>query len=437
MNQQGSATPYLIVQPDGKVGIGVANPSEALDVSGNMQFSGALMPGGNAGTAGFVLMSQGAGNSPVWVDTALLGDKWGGQVAQTQGPLVGDGTSANPIGLQSGANAGDVLIWNGSQWTIKPSPFDSVCNSAMANYVMKWTGSELCNSIIYDNGSQIGIGTNTPDPSAILELNSPNAGFLPPRVTLASFTDVTTISSPAIGLLVYHTGIPGMPAGFYYWDGGRWKKLESEEIVVYEDIITPVELNSGAYFVELPSAVDSNDNFIRFENGSSGFLFWYQLIPPGILPDSVNYIIEVSLLKRALADDLGGNDNDLSLYLSDSILGFGFILPDYTPSGCCQGYGLLRLSLNPLGSSLISGSLGLSSGPGVDYGTMVIEMNDTSTYLALVSDRLSSDLRYRASVRSRDILHPSNGLYLVAVRGDLRENYEIRFIRVRVVLKQY
>ncbi len=162
VNQQGSATPYLIVQPNGNVGISVASPSEALDVSGNVQFSGALMPGGNAGSAGFVLMSQGAGNAPVWVDTALLGDKWGGQVAQTQGPLIGDGTSANPIGLQSGTNAGDVLIWNGSQWAIKPSPFDSVCGTATANYVMKWTGSELCNSIIYDNGTRVGIGTNNP-----------------------------------------------------------------------------------------------------------------------------------------------------------------------------------------------------------------------------------------------------------------------------------
>ncbi len=169
VNQQGSATPYIIIQPDGKVGIGVATPSEVLDVSGNIQFSGALMPGGNAGSAGFVLMSQGAGNSPVWVDTALLGDKWGGQVAQTQGPLVGDGTSTNPIGLQSGTNAGDVLIWNGSQWTIKPSPFDSVCNSATKNFVQKWTGSSLCNTSIYDSAGFVGI--NTTNPQATLEIN--------------------------------------------------------------------------------------------------------------------------------------------------------------------------------------------------------------------------------------------------------------------------
>ncbi len=114
VNQQGSATPYLIVQPDGKVGIGVATPSEALDVSGNVQFSGALMPGGSAGSAGQVLVSQGPGSAPTW---------------QT----VGSG----------GGIAG-------------------ICTSPSANYLQKWTGSELCNSIIYDDGQFVGIGVSTP-----------------------------------------------------------------------------------------------------------------------------------------------------------------------------------------------------------------------------------------------------------------------------------
>ncbi|NPA33505.1 MAG: hypothetical protein GXO48_01045, partial [Chlorobi bacterium] len=91
-----------------------------------------------------------------------VGDNWGSQVAVTQSPIVGDGTTTNPIGLQGGTNAGDILIWDGSQWQIKASPFDSVCGTAMANYVQKWTGSELCNSVIYDDGTRVGIGTNSP-----------------------------------------------------------------------------------------------------------------------------------------------------------------------------------------------------------------------------------------------------------------------------------
>jgi hypothetical protein len=48
------------------VGIGVASPGQRLDVDGNVQFSGALMPGGISGNTGEVLISQGANTPPVW-----------------------------------------------------------------------------------------------------------------------------------------------------------------------------------------------------------------------------------------------------------------------------------------------------------------------------------------------------------------------------------
>ena len=160
---QGSAVPHLVILPSGNVGIGVANPAEALDVSGNIQFSGALMPGGNAGTAGQVLVSQGPGVPPQWQNTSSLpGDNWGSQVAQTSAPIVGDGTSGSPITLQLGTSAGEVLIYDGTSWTIRQAPWDSVCNTAVANMVQKWTGTNLCNSQIYDDGANIGIGTASP-----------------------------------------------------------------------------------------------------------------------------------------------------------------------------------------------------------------------------------------------------------------------------------
>jgi uncharacterized protein (TIGR02145 family) len=50
--------------------------------------------------------------------------------------------------------------------------------------------------------AQVGIGTQTPDASAILELESTEKGFLPPRMTTA---ERDLISSPAEGLLIYNT----------------------------------------------------------------------------------------------------------------------------------------------------------------------------------------------------------------------------------------
>ena len=74
--------------------------------------------------------------------------------------------------------------------------------------------------------SQTGIGTPTPDASAKLDVYSTNKGFLPPRVTLISSTDNTTIPSPATGLLIYNTGNnAGLVAGYYYWNGTSWATI--------------------------------------------------------------------------------------------------------------------------------------------------------------------------------------------------------------------
>ena len=74
--------------------------------------------------------------------------------------------------------------------------------------------------------AQTGIGTTTPDASAKLEVNATNKGFLPPRVTLTSGTDNTTIANPATGLLVYNTGNnAGLAAGYYFWNGGTWATI--------------------------------------------------------------------------------------------------------------------------------------------------------------------------------------------------------------------
>ena len=53
------------LKQDGKLGLGVV-PLEVLHVAGNIRFSGALMPNGDAGTTAYLLVSAGAGAPPVW-----------------------------------------------------------------------------------------------------------------------------------------------------------------------------------------------------------------------------------------------------------------------------------------------------------------------------------------------------------------------------------
>jgi hypothetical protein len=54
------------------VGIGQTLPSQKLDVIGNVQFTGALMPASVAGNAGEILISAGAGIAPIWTNASSI-----------------------------------------------------------------------------------------------------------------------------------------------------------------------------------------------------------------------------------------------------------------------------------------------------------------------------------------------------------------------------
>lgn len=78
------------------------------------------------------------------------------------------------------------------------------------------------------HAQNIGINANggAPHASAILDVRSPNKGFLLPRISLTTDTDITTVSNPLLSLLVYNTNT-GLPdgEGFYFWNGTKWSKL--------------------------------------------------------------------------------------------------------------------------------------------------------------------------------------------------------------------
>jgi hypothetical protein len=70
--------------------------------------------------------------------------------------------------------------------------------------------------------AQIGIGTTSPNPSSLLELQSSSKGLLIPRVSL--------LSTSATSLLVYNTSsINDIVPGFYYWDS-VWKSFKTTSI---------------------------------------------------------------------------------------------------------------------------------------------------------------------------------------------------------------
>ncbi|MDX1461968.1 MAG: hypothetical protein R3359_02840 [Marinirhabdus sp.] len=79
--------------------------------------------------------------------------------------------------------------------------------------------------------AQVGIGTNTPDPSAVLEVEASDKGILIPNVSLPSIltTQLDGVTTAAEGLLIYNinpstTGGDGV--GYYYFTASnRWEKI--------------------------------------------------------------------------------------------------------------------------------------------------------------------------------------------------------------------
>ena len=69
--------------------------------------------------------------------------------------------------------------------------------------------------------AQVGIGTTSPDNSAILDVVSTTKGVLVPRMTSGQRT---SISNPADGLLVYQTG-GGNTGGYWLYLAGAWVRL--------------------------------------------------------------------------------------------------------------------------------------------------------------------------------------------------------------------
>jgi hypothetical protein len=83
------------------VGIGTSSPSERLDVTGNVRFSGALMPNNLAGTSGQVLTSAGAGTPPTWANPSSFGWSLLGNAGTVDGTNFIGSTDAIPFTIRT------------------------------------------------------------------------------------------------------------------------------------------------------------------------------------------------------------------------------------------------------------------------------------------------------------------------------------------------
>ena len=87
-----------------------------------------------------------------------------------------------------------------------------------------WVNPQVIgNSNLYQNGTQLGINTTSPNSSAALDVESTNQGFLMPQMTTMQMND---ISSPATGLMVFNTSKDSL----CYYGGSSWLCLAKNTI---------------------------------------------------------------------------------------------------------------------------------------------------------------------------------------------------------------
>ena len=187
--------------------------------------------------------------------------------------------------------------------------------------------------------AQTGIGTSTPHASAKLDVNATDKGFLPPRVTLTSVTDATTIPSPATGLLVYNVGSVGLKAGYYYWNSSNWATIATasspDQTVDYVSVVrtTSQTVNTGDNLI----FNSTNGGNIPYNSTTGNFSLTagktYRLTGSVSLDGSNGGASTIDIAwKNAAGDVLGNRGLTISANLASTAAGNGLTDIVYTPS---------------------------------------------------------------------------------------------------------
>lgn len=172
--------------------------------------------------------------------------------------------------------------------------------------------------------SQVGIGTTTPDGSAMLEVSSSTdgtnyKGFMPPRVPSITERDAIPVTSSSIGLLVFVQSTNCLQV----WNGTNW-----EDVHCIATATANVWINEFHYdntgnpdtgeFVEIAGDAGTNLNgySLLFTNGNGGNV--YQSISlSGTIPDDGSGFGALSFA-ASFAIQNGGVDGDGIALISSS-----------------------------------------------------------------------------------------------------------------------
>jgi hypothetical protein len=206
-----------VAGPAGPQGIqGLTGPSGAAGTNGATGPIGLTGPAGAAGTNG---ATGPAGPQGIQGLTGPAGPQG---IQGLTGPAGAAGTNgatgpAGVAGVAGPAGATGATGPQGIQGLTGPAGAAATLPTGSASQTLRNDGTTwVANSTLNNTGTAIGIGTASPNASALVEIQSTTQGLLLPTMTLAQKTAIT---SPATGLLIFQTD---GTAGFYYYSGTAW-----------------------------------------------------------------------------------------------------------------------------------------------------------------------------------------------------------------------
>ncbi|KAA0129366.1 hypothetical protein FY557_05560 [Chryseobacterium sp. SN22] len=98
--------------------------------------------------------------------------------------------------------------------------------SMATNHLAKWSGSALVNSMLQDNGTSMGIGSNNYSNIVWSVDSTTKAALVAPRMTQAQRLAIS-LNATQTGAMVYQTDAS---AGYYLWNGSSWQSLGGANI---------------------------------------------------------------------------------------------------------------------------------------------------------------------------------------------------------------
>ena len=129
----------------------------------------------------------------------------------------------------------------------------------LSPYTNNWTEAS---GNVYRTSGSVGIGTTTPDASALLELNATDKGLLIPRMTSTQLASITT---PANGLMIYTTDDQCINT----YNGMNWLKNCGKN---YSSGTLPPSGLTGMSEPALPAAFQAREGAVAFTLGNKAYV---------------------------------------------------------------------------------------------------------------------------------------------------------------------